>query len=737
MYEQHFGLKGPLFHVKPVASDVFVGPQTAKTMAGFRKALASQDAVVTVSGPVGTGKTTLVERSVHAMGNKYKTIRVGRMEMDSNDVLEALLVVLGVKERPAGTIQRFATLRKTLKELEDRDVRVFVLVEDGLRTGPETLAELEALTAANAGESNGASIVVMGDERLPQFMQSPQLAQLQQRVRQRHRIQPLGAAELRGYLSHCFRLAGAEFDAIFDSKCAALFCELSDGIPRVVNNLVESVLAAAAAKGNNEISASFVATVAADEYGLEVDDFDFSIDAAPLPVEEAPAAPEPVLDTAAVASVAKDEPRDTPPGASAKDEELPHLIQDTLPDLAILSPQYATLTADAEKAISEIEPEPEPEPVPEPEPQPEPVAEVIPELTPEPQPEPEPELEPAAEVIPELTPEPQPEPEPVAEVIPELVPEPAAEIEDVPALELELDDAPKGNGETATEPDVLHDEVADSLDDVAECDRDPTLAELKPDLDALEKAMAMAHGQPVDAAGPDANAPEKLSDTVGEKEQMPEITLDKSIDTGVRNSLKDNANTAPSPDAAKKPDVDLGRIAAELSKTKTLEEMDDKMAETLFGSEISMICAEITADMPQEDSANDATQLELEEPVTVAVGTEQPAEGPTTSAISEEVSLETLTPMSATGIDLNASQRLKTVRALNNELHPSLREPAAVKPTAPGANSNAGGSKTSIEDQMNTSITQTVKALKIPNDLPDDEPEEDEKKGFFSRFRRS
>ena len=184
MYEQHFGLHKTPFRTKAAGKEVFVGPQTAKTMAGFRKALAAQDSVVTVSGAVGTGKSTLVERSLDAMGTKYKTIRVGRMEMNSSDVLESLLIVLGVQDRPDGTIQRFTALRRKLKELQDREVRVFILVEDGLRAGPDTLAELEALTDADAGDSDGASIIVMGDERLPEFMQSPQLARLQQRVRQ-------------------------------------------------------------------------------------------------------------------------------------------------------------------------------------------------------------------------------------------------------------------------------------------------------------------------------------------------------------------------------------------------------------------------------------------------------------------------------------------------------------------------------------------------------------------------
>ena len=117
MYEEHFGLKKRPFGETPTGTEVFVGPQTAKTMAGFRRALVVQDAVVTVSGPVGTGKTTLVERSLDAIGTKYKAIRVGRMQMNSSDVLESLLVVLGVQDRPTGTIQRFTVLRKKLKEL--------------------------------------------------------------------------------------------------------------------------------------------------------------------------------------------------------------------------------------------------------------------------------------------------------------------------------------------------------------------------------------------------------------------------------------------------------------------------------------------------------------------------------------------------------------------------------------------------------------------------------------------
>ncbi|MGI9248636.1 MAG: ExeA family protein, partial [Woeseiaceae bacterium] len=639
MYEQFFGLTKSPFRANPTGPDVFVGPQTAKTMEGFRKALASQDAVVTVSGPVGTGKTTLVQRALDAMGTKYKTVRVGRMEMASSDVLEALLVVLGVQDRPTGTIQRFTTLRKTFKELADREVRVFVVIEDVMRAGVEVLAELEALTVADAGESDGASIVLMGDERLNEFMQDPALGQLQQRIRQRHKILPLCAAELRGYLRHCFRVVGGDFDQLFDNKSAELVHELSNGLPRIANNIVESVLTAAAEQNIKPIPAELIASVAADEFGLSADDFDFSSpepepepeqfdeimpEPEPEPVAEIIPEPEPELEPVAEIipepepelepestpaaeiipepapepepeplpelepeTVRADEPpvivfadEDAPPETA---DEVPVLIQDTLPNLEVLSPRFASLEEEDADCIPELVAEPEP------------VAELIPELTIEPEPEPEPEQE----------------PEPVAEDIPELQPEPEIELEPEPVVRIVPD--------TEVIPDLVAEELAESSTDdevpelnVPEWDRDPTMAELKPDLDALEQAMAFAHGGDVEKQPVAPEEDDDISDSVGEKEEIPEITLDKSIETGIEKCLDDEPDDVSPPQSERKISPELGKVAVEIANAKTLDDVDDKMAETLFGTEISMITAQILSDRVANQPANDELQLEQE-----------------------------------------------------------------------------------------------------------------------------
>ena len=111
-----------------------------------------------------------------------------------------------------------------------------------------------------------------------------------------------------------------------------------------------------------------------------------------------------------------------------------------------------------------------------------------------------------------------------------------------------------------------------------------------------------------------------------------------------------------------------------------------------------------------------------------------------------EVSLESPDHVSEAGLDLSASQRLKTVRALNADLHPSLREPGNGDDPGPDVPARNMSTPEPIEDQINTSMTQTLKALNVrppvsnpaATDEADDDDHDDRKRGgFLSRFRRS
>jgi type II secretory pathway predicted ATPase ExeA len=533
MYEQHFGLKRRPFRAMATGTDVFIGPHIVATMAGIKKALSANDAMVTVAGPVGSGKTTLVTRALESVGQNQIIVQVARMRLDSDDVLELLLDKLNVENKPKGTIAKFASFRRRLKELQDNQTRVFIAVEDSVRLGADTLAEIEALTAADAGESEGAGVVLMGDERLATLLDEPQLVRIQQRLRQRLNVVPLCAAELRGYLRHCFRIAGGELEKVFEANAAELLHHLSSGIPRTTNNLVESAMSAAADQNLANVASALLARVAENEYGLSAAGFDLSspmnqesvatTEPVPEPLSEPVAEPEAVV---VIPELPVEEPLIVFADSTAADAiqdspdelEIPELIQDTWPDLQILAPTLAE----------------SPAPIPESEP--------------------------------------------------------------LPALE----DGPEPILEGPTDPRLA---VESAANHVPDWERDPTMAELRPDLAALEQAMAFAQG---DAAEPRAkeNSVPPLAPVIEpeEPEIIPEITLDHAISQRVESNLIDeqgevslptpdssslpkSGTETPSTDLPKKPDkqadAELEKIAVELANAKSIEDVDENLVETV------------------------------------------------------------------------------------------------------------------------------------------------------------
>jgi len=247
-------------------------------------------------------------------------------------------------------------------------------------------------------------------------------------------------------------------------------------------------------------------------------------------------------------------------------------------------------------------------------------------------------------------------------------------------------------------------------------DKSPTMPELKPDLDALEQAMALANGTDLEII--DASVEEVKEPEVDVVEDMPQITLDDSIDDRIKTAqakMTDEADAKPPGDVApqeqnKVDEAEFAQMAADLSNAESLEDIDDKLAETLFGEELNSIAAQFAVKPQPDKSANP----------------------PKKKPDAQKTGISSSNPGTAT-------QRLRTVKALNEGSNPAAPKPKAPTGNRPPA-SGSPGKPVSIEDQFATSVadTQTQRVLKVVPPGDDNNKDDDESKGgFFSRFKRS
>jgi type II secretory pathway predicted ATPase ExeA len=805
MYETQFGLTKRPFRALATGGDVFVGPQTAAAMARLKKALATPDAIVSVSGPVGVGKSTNVRRALEAIGDNQVIVTVGRMQLGHDEVLELLLEELGA-DMPTGTVQRFTAFRRLLLKHAEEGTRVFIVVEDATRVGADALCELEALTACDAGVSEGANVVLMGDSGIDTTLQTPQLARLRQRMRLRQQIMPLGASELAGYFKHCFRLAGNDFDAVFEDGSAEVLHRLSGGIPRVANNLVESSLISAVENKLDRVNVAQIKLVANEEYGLQINAGMMESEAPPASdVAEPLAQPQPEPAPAPKEELTLEQALEpqaelaaaTPPPAAEQKDDVPELIQDTLPNLEVLAPELAMPeTAD---------PEPRTEPTPDLQgAQVESAEEAVPDWEKDPtlaqlRPdldalehamavaqgiEAEEEQEKAkpaedAEPVPEITldREIQAKVDEATEILKEEEARRAEReaqekeesgIDDRPISEI-LADARAKKAEKTSKPDNSVEAQFESASLMSKPEENTLAAppatddELHVTTDTISDLPILqdmttpsfepaAHRQPQEpapqdipelAVEPEAEVAEQpVQEPVLEMEPEPVLEMEpepapmaeaESEPAPIPElKLEDEPLPEPQPEPdpeeqrkARKADAELEQIAANLARARTIDDCDDKMAETLFGEEFSMMAAEVAANAPPELSANDDESDD-----------EAVAEPEFDGAAAIAIELETK-PNGVGHIDTSASQRLATVRALNSGAPDPDPEPmaSALAPATPPPVEQPQ----SIEDQINTSMTQTLEALSVrtPGEIVNDDGDDEPKRGFFSRFKRS
>ena len=347
MYEEHFGLTSRPFGAKAEGTSVFVGPNQTRVMTSLNKGLTATDAVITVTGPVGVGKTTIVSRALETISPGRLVAWVGRMQLAPDEVLDLLLAGFGVQRQSRGTIQRFAAFRRLLAERAATGTPIAIVVEDAQRIGVDALVEIEALTAADTADSNSANIILMGQAELNKLLANPELARLKQRNRLRQTIEALDESEVSSYLQHCVREAGGDYNALFENGVDNIVYRCSEGVPRVINTLCETALTTAAEDGDSQVSIALMRRVAADAFGFEQTALNAIPDITPKVLPEAAESSESIDEPDADAvtrerEVAAEETDIDPPAVDTseapkefaeEDHQIPELINDTHPVL--------------------------------------------------------------------------------------------------------------------------------------------------------------------------------------------------------------------------------------------------------------------------------------------------------------------------------------------------------------------------------------------------------------------
>ena len=243
MYKNFFGLRDNPFNANPDPRYLFLTQATQEALAGLTYGIQSRKGFILLTGEVGTGKTTLLNRLLDWLNEQgVATAFVFNSQLDVSQLFDFMLADFGITCESRVKSHQLMRLNQWLLERYRSGRTTVLIVDEAQNLSSQVLEEIRLLTNLETAREKLLQIVLSGQPELEVKLQDPQLRQLRQRITIRCKTGPLAAEEVDGYIAERLRIAGANGQPVFTKEAIKAIFKYSGGIPRVTNLLCEHAL---------------------------------------------------------------------------------------------------------------------------------------------------------------------------------------------------------------------------------------------------------------------------------------------------------------------------------------------------------------------------------------------------------------------------------------------------------------------------------------------------------------
>src|SRR6266436_5847491 len=235
MYKEFFGLRANPFNVNPDPRYLYLTRHTEEALACLTYSIQSRKGFVLLTGEVGTGKTTLINKLLEWLRlQQVATAFIFNSRLDVPQFLDFMMADFAI---PCDSKSKSQVLQRLYNWLLDRyraGETAVLIIDEAQNLSDEVLEEIRMLTNLETFTEKLLQIVLVGQPELEQRLKQP------------------------------LRIAGSNGDQIFEPEAVAALYRYSIGVPRVINLLCEHCLVSAFVDQKKTVSAEIVDAVAKD-----------------------------------------------------------------------------------------------------------------------------------------------------------------------------------------------------------------------------------------------------------------------------------------------------------------------------------------------------------------------------------------------------------------------------------------------------------------------------------------
>jgi type II secretory pathway predicted ATPase ExeA len=263
MYKHFFGLRENPFNVNPDPRYLFLTPQTQEALDGLTYGIRARKGLILLTGEVGTGKTTLINRLLDWLRQKQTpTAFIFNSQLEVSHLFDFMLADFGVPFDSRLSGNALMRLNQWLFERYRAGETPVLIIDEAQGLPNYVLEAVRMLLNLETSREKLLQIVLAGQPELEERLERFDLRQIKQRIALRCKTTPLTLEETHYYVQARLDIAGANAKPIFASQAMDAVHFYSRGIPRVMNLLCEHALISAYVENVELVPARMVVEVA-------------------------------------------------------------------------------------------------------------------------------------------------------------------------------------------------------------------------------------------------------------------------------------------------------------------------------------------------------------------------------------------------------------------------------------------------------------------------------------------
>lgn len=268
MYTTFYNLREDPFRLTSDPRFFHLAEPHGAALAAVLDAVMRRKGFMVMTGPIGTGKTTVVHMALQvltqraASSSPLASAFILNPMLSRDEFLEMLLTEFEIPCTATSKPARLAALQRMLLSTQRQGGTSVLLVDEAHLLSPELLEEIRLLSNSDTYKEKLLQIVLCGQPELMQMLQKPELRALKQRIATKCALRPLTLTEVRSYVAERLSAAGLRGTSPFSPSALEAVFELTQGVPRLINLLCDGCMASGAKLERRTIDAPIVQEVA-------------------------------------------------------------------------------------------------------------------------------------------------------------------------------------------------------------------------------------------------------------------------------------------------------------------------------------------------------------------------------------------------------------------------------------------------------------------------------------------